>query len=50
VLLFLIILPGAVHILDFRFRILDLMTDQIAEHQLPAVSIRNPKSKIKMTP
>jgi hypothetical protein len=39
-LLFLIILPGAVHILD-------LMTDQIAEHQLPAVSIRNPNSKIQ---
>ena len=41
---------GAINNLDFRFRILDLMADQIAAHQLPTFSIRNPNSKIKVTP
>jgi hypothetical protein len=38
---------GAVYILDFRFRILDLMSDPLAGHQLFAVLIRNPNSKIQ---
>jgi hypothetical protein len=47
---------GVFLILDFRFRILDLINDQIAEDQLAAVTIdsaelvagRNPKSKINV--
>jgi hypothetical protein len=38
---------GAIQILDFRSRILDLTTGYSAKHQLPAVSVRNPNSKFQ---
>jgi hypothetical protein len=39
--------PGAIQILDFRFRILDLKTVRPLSLKFEPVSIRNPNSKIQ---